>query len=133
MGAEPVGDMGRGDAERVGVQGNQGHGDEVSWDWDRVVVPRPVHAGGAAGLVAAFRVSQAIAADVLAAFENAGVEHLVTSVCPTLSDEGGPAVFVSFTPLGDLVMREMVKRGVLVPQGGDRGPAPPDGRAPHAA
>lgn len=133
MGAEPVGDMGRDDAERVGVQQDQGHEGGVTWDWDRVIVPRPVRPGEAAGLVAQFRVSQAIAADVLAAFTNAGVAHLVTSVCPTLSDEGGPAVYVSFTPLGDMVMREMVKRGVLVPEGHGRGPAPPDGRAPHAA
>lgn len=133
MSADRVGDTGRDDAERLGVQGNQSHGDGVAWDWDRMVVPRPVRPGEAAGLVAQFRVSQAIANDVVAAFKNAGVAHLVKAVCPTLSDAGGPAVYVSFTPLGDMVMREMVRRGVLVPQGDDRGPIPPKGHAPHAA
>jgi hypothetical protein len=69
----------------------------------------------------------------VAAFENAGVAHLAASVCPTLLYAVGPAVYVSFTPLGDLVTREMIKRGVLAPEGDDRGPEPPDGCAPHAA
>ncbi|WNV83963.1 hypothetical protein [Umezawaea sp. Da 62-37] len=127
MSAGQVGDMGRDDAERVGVQG-----DSAGWDWDRVVVPRPVRPGEAAGLVAHFRVAQAIAGDVVAAFENAGVGHLVATVVATLSDGGGPVVQVSFTPLGELVMREMIRRGALR-SGDDWGPAPPDGRAPQAA
>src|SRR5262249_32099527 len=67
---------------------------------DGEVWPGQVRPGESAGLVAAYREAVAIAAQVRAALDRAGISATDAVVVPSLTDAGRPVAWLTLTPRG---------------------------------